>query len=661
MKNWKLPALFKTPLGVVFALGLIIMLVELLIMSVIEVPFVAEQLSGIYSILFDSILLTLIISPVLYSLVFKRLKSDELLRLINASAQEAIVIVNKEGRITDWNPAAQRKFQYTQEEAIGKQLHLLLAPSQYHTDAVRGLANFQKTGKGPLVGSINEVTAIRKDGSEFPVELSVTAFNLKGGWQAVGVMRDISERQRAKDTLRATEAEFQTLAEAMPQIVWITRPDGWNIYLNRQWIEYTGLTLEESYGHGWNKPFHPDDLQRAWDAWQHAVVGGGIYSIESRLRRADGVYRWWLVRGVPVKDANGDTHKWFGTCTDIHNLKMAELAISNTNAELRESERRFSDLLGNVELISIMLDSKARITYCNEYLLRMTGWERDEVVGSNWFDIFIPPELNHLKDSFFERLLANLPDARHHENEILTRSGERRLIHWNNSVLRSSDGDVIGTASIGEEITDRKKLAFFLEEKETRLRTLVNTIPDLIWLKDVEGVYQSCNPMFERFFGAREADIVGKSDFDFVDRELAASFRENDRIAMSADKSSVNEEWVVFADDGHRALLETFKTPMRDAGGKLLGVLGIARDITVRKKLEQDREQYLKFFVLSINPMCIADPYGCFMQVNPAFVKLTGYSESELIAKPFLDFVLPEDRQRTGDEMKQQVERKSVV
>ena len=154
----------------------------------------------------------------------------------------------------------------------------------------------------------------------------------------MGVVLDISERKKAEAALQRSEAKFRTLAESMPQIVWITRPDGWNIYFNQQWMDYTGMTLEESHGHGWNKPFHPDDQQRAWDAWQEAVSIVGIYSIESRLRRADGVYRWWLVRGVPLKDAGGNILKWFGTCTDIHDIKMAELEISNSNAALRESE-----------------------------------------------------------------------------------------------------------------------------------------------------------------------------------------------------------------------------------------------------------------------------------------------------------------------------------
>ncbi|OYY93624.1 MAG: hypothetical protein B7Y41_10225 [Hydrogenophilales bacterium 28-61-23] len=126
-----------------------------------------------------------------------------------------------------------------------------------------------------------------------------------------------------------------------------------------------------------------------------------------------------------------------------------------------------------------------------------------------------------------------------------------------------------------------------LEAERIRLRTLVDSIPDLIWLKDADGVYLACNPMFERFFGAKEADIVGKTDYDFVERELADRFREHDRNAMLAGGPSVNEEWVTFADDGHRALLETIKTPMRDNEGRLIGVLGIARDITANHQYQE--------------------------------------------------------------------------
>jgi PAS domain S-box-containing protein len=128
-----------------------------------------------------------------------------------------------------------------------------------------------------------------------------------------------------------------------------------------------------------------------------------------------------------------------------------------------------------------------------------------------------------------------------------------------------------------------------LVQSESLLRILVNTIPDLIWLKDQNGVYLSCNPMFERFFGAKESEIVGKTDYDFVDRDLADFFRANDRKAMAANKPSKNEEELTFADGGYRGLFETIKTPMFDSDGELIGVLGIARDITELRNAENEK------------------------------------------------------------------------
>lgn len=121
---------------------------------------------------------------------------------------------------------------------------------------------------------------------------------------------------------------------------------------------------------------------------------------------------------------------------------------------------------------------------------------------------------------------------------------------------------------------------------ESSLRTLLQAIPDLVWLKSANGVYLACNHRFEKFFGATESEIVGHTDYDFVSKELADSFREYDRIAMMKGCPSTNEEWVTFADDGHRELLEATKTPVFDAKGNLIGVLGISRNITQHKQAE---------------------------------------------------------------------------
>ncbi len=142
------------------------------------------------------------------------------------------------------------------------------------------------------------------------------------------------------------------------------------------------------------------------------------------------------------------------------------------------------------------------------------------------------------------------------------------------------------------DMSERKQAEQKLIDKEMLLRTIVGTIPDLVWLKDANGRYLFCNEIFERLYGAPEADIIGKTDYDFVSPDLADLFCSYDRKVMMTGQQSINEECVTFVADQHVAFLETIKTPLRDAQGNLIGILGIARDISEHKKL-QEKLQHL--------------------------------------------------------------------
>jgi len=185
-----------------------------------------------------------------------------------------------------------------------------------------------------------------------------------------------------------------------------------------------------------------------------------------------------------------------------------------------------------------------------------------------------------------------------------------------------------------------------LQREQRKLQTTLDAIPDLVWLKDADGVYLSCNPMFERFFGASEADIVGKTDYDFVDRKQADFFREHDRAAMAASKPSINEEWLRFADDGSRGLFETIKTPMIDADGKPIGVLGVARDITARVQAQHElleAQQRAQQYLNIVGVMLVAlDAEGRVQLVNRKGCEMLGATEAEIVGRDWIDHFLPE-------------------
>jgi len=220
----------------------------------------------------------------------------------------------------------------------------------------------------------------------------------------LGTVVDITEQKRAEEALQRSEREFRELAESMPQIVWAAGADGRNIYFNQQWVDYTGLTLEESFGDGWIKPFHPDDRQRAWDAWQRAVQHHDIYSLECRLRRNDGRYQWWLIRGVPLLSANGEINKWFGTYTDIEQIKVAE-------QKLKESEAMFSGIVSISADAIVSIDEEQRITIFNDGAERIFGYSKAEAIGSP-LDTLIPERFRETHRRQVERFASGAVTAR---------------------------------------------------------------------------------------------------------------------------------------------------------------------------------------------------------------------------------------------------------
>ena len=174
---------------------------------------------------------------------------------------------------------------------------------------------------------------------------------------------DTREKERNLKEVQRANAGFSLLAEAIPQIVWTANPDGFLDYYNRQWFDYTGLTLEQTEGWGWQPVLHPDDLQRCVDVWTHSVETGESYEIEYRFKRAaDGVYRWHLGRAVPMHDAEGQIVKWFGTCTDIDDYKRVEAELRQMREGLDQRVAlRTSELSSANNLMKEEISERSRV------------------------------------------------------------------------------------------------------------------------------------------------------------------------------------------------------------------------------------------------------------------------------------------------------------
>ena len=301
-----------------------------------------------------------------------------------------------------------------------------------------------------------------------------------------------------------------------------------------------------------------------------------------------------------------------------------------TTDELTFLESRYRRLFESAQDGILILDAETgKIIDVNPFLCELLNYSKEKFVDKELWQIGFFKDIAANKEKFLE--LQQKGYVRYEDLPLETTDGRKINVEFVSNVYLVNNHKVI-QCNI-RDITKQKLAVDELRISENRLRTLIQTIPDLIWLKDVNGVYLLCNPMFERFFGAKEIDIVGKTDFDFVDKQLADFFRENDRKAMAAGKPTINEELVPFADDGHKIYLETIKAPMYDNNGKLVGVLGIGRDITERKHAEEELLKLSRAVEQSPASIIITDTEGDIEYINPKVTEITGYQFAEVIGK----------------------------
>ena len=420
--------------------------------------------------------------------------------------------------------------------------------------------------------------------------------------------RKFSEATSANDKLPDSDIRFKTLIEAIPQIVWITKPDGWNIYFNQRWVEYTGMTMEESHGHGWNKPFHPDDQKLAWDAWQNAVKTDGIYSLECRLRRADGTYHWWLIRGESLHDENGIVINWFGTCTDIEHIKETEEA-------LKLAEEKYRDLVETAPDSFITVNDLGVIEVVNKHAEKCFGYTREEMIGQP-VEILLPERFrdNHVKlRTDYSESPKTRPMGEGRELFARRKDGSEFPVEISLSPMSTPKGLLV--TSIIRDVTSQKQAFYELEELKKSLETqvqlrtkelkkseesyrlIVESVNDYaIYRLDLKGNILSWNAGAEKIKGYKASEVIGKN-FDIFytakDVENKKTFFE---LETAATQGKFEEESIRLRKDGSEFWASVVISAIRDKEGNLLGFVKVVRDITERKKAEdilRENEKHL--------------------------------------------------------------------
>ncbi len=203
-------------------------------------------------------------------------------------------------------------------------------------------------------------TRIRPEGlTEFQTEtLDVLARQVMAQLE---LRRAIREREEGVAALAVSEGKFRAIADSMPQMVWSTLPNGFHDYYNARWYEFTGVPAGSTDGEGWNDMFHPDDQERAREVWSHSLETGDPYEIEYRLRRSDGVYRWALGRATPIRNEDGEITRWFGTCTDIEDLKRSQSSKDLLSQELSHRIKNIFAVVSSLIALSAREHPEAKV------------------------------------------------------------------------------------------------------------------------------------------------------------------------------------------------------------------------------------------------------------------------------------------------------------
>jgi PAS domain S-box-containing protein len=381
---------------------------------------------------------------VLLTDITERRRAEEALRASEAKfrnyvkrAPVGLFVVDGLGRYLDSNPAGLEMLGFDATSVRSMAFADLLDDAALD-GAPHDIATLAST---PTVEQ--EVRLVRPDGRTLWITLNATSIAED---RFLAFCQDITERKLAEEALRESQARFREVIDTLPALVWTIRPDGFVADCNRTWCEFTGMTREQSLGNGWMAALHPDDRATTGAAVADAFATGKPYQVEQRLRRHDGEFRWFLVRGHPVRDSTGKVVHWHGANVDIHDRKLAEEA-------LLASEERYRSVVTNMTEGVVVRDADGVVTACNPAADRIFG-----LGGHEW------PAIHEDGSPFAigeHPATAALRSGHSQLNVVMGFQKPDGVLTWvknNSELLRDPHGRIVGVVSTMADITERRAL-----------------------------------------------------------------------------------------------------------------------------------------------------------------------------------------------------------
>jgi PAS domain S-box-containing protein len=558
--------------------------------------------------------------------ITERKRAEEALReserkyrdLINGM-NDAVWVIDFDTTILDVNNTAAKILGYTRQELLSMKIPDIddsLAPEE-----IQNLARNMPRDKIRVF----ETYHTTKDGRKLPVEVSSSLVSYGGKTVILSIARDITERKRTEEQLLDSQQNLQTLMDASPIGISWADTHGDIQYTNRKFRELFGYTVEDIpdiatwRARAYPVPAYREPIPSLVDLLSEAQKQGKEAApVEMTVTCKDGSTRHVLQAGALA------SHRILAIYTDITDRKRAEEALQRERNLLRT-------LIDNLPDLIYVKDSEFRKTIANLADVRNMGCRSEaEVLGKTDFD-FYPAEIAAKFFADDQSVIQTAKPVINREEFVFNEQAEKRWLLTSKFPLRDEKGQTIGLVGIGRDISVRKRAEEALQQERNLLRTVIDNLPDVIYVKDAECRKTVVNKADLRNMGCQsEAEALGKTDFDLYPREVAEAFYADDLSVLETGKSIINREEFFFDPEGKKRWLLTTKLPLRDQNGHIVGLVGIGHDITERKRVEaalkESEERYRNLFENAPIGIYRTTPDGQVLMANPRFIHMLGYS-----------------------------------
>ncbi|WP_363318174.1 PAS domain S-box protein [Nostoc sp. NMS4] len=438
----------------------------------------------------------------------------------------------------------------------------------------------------------------------------------------VGTCTDIHDRKVAEAEKECIEARYRSLVTATSQMVWITTPDGLQKADMSEWRAYTGQTIAEADGWGWLNAVHPDDRPLTAEIWSAAVANRSLYEVEYRVRGKDGTYRYFFACGTPILEEDGSIREWVGTCTDIHDRKLAEKS-------LQKSEERFRSLVtASSQIVWVTTPEGEAVSREMATWLAYTGQSADEIEGLGWLDPIHPDDRTHTALAW-SNAVAN-QSLFQTEYQLRAKDGSYRHFFVCGTPILEADGSVrewIGTCT---DIHDRKLAEAENQRLKERYRSLVTATSQIIWGATPEGLGISREMLtWMDYTGQSEAEVEGWGWLDRIHPHDRASSTEAWNAAV-ANRGIYQTEYRLLGKDGRYRYFSVCGAPVLEEDGSIREWIGACSDIHERKQAEAENQRLMDMLNHSSDAIIVRDMSDKISHWNQGAQRLYGWTREEV-------------------------------